>query len=206
MKSTKTQEILNYVNENATENNNGLKVFFFPEKKQLFVKDFGYIVGVADAREDMENSECPLTTDLDAFMLIVYQGEDYDQEYVRLSHLLGGSYHGSSFPIWKTVMDIYDMLFKNENITYALTYCYEGIEDMIAYGTTIAVSKDIEKLRKKMEECIAEDCVCPEDEDEQYSTDQNFEVYDKFQDIAHLSHRVYRNLCATYKITTVEVL
>ena len=201
MKSTKTQEILNYVSENATEINNGLKLFFFPEENQFYVQDFGYIVGIADAREDMENSENPLTTDLDAFMLIAYQGEDYDQEYVRLSHLLGGS-----FPIWKTVMDIYDMLFKNGGNMYALTYCYEGIEDMIAYGATIAVSKDIEKLRKKMEECIAEDCVCPEDEDEQYSTDLNFEVYDKFQDITHLSHRVYKNLCATYKITRVEVL
>ena len=31
MKSTKTQEILNYVSENATETNNGLKLFFFTE-------------------------------------------------------------------------------------------------------------------------------------------------------------------------------
>ena len=114
MKSTKTQDILNYVSENATETINGLKLFFFPEEKQFHIEDFGYIVGVADAREDMENSERPLTTDLDALMLIVYQGEDYDQEYVRLSHLLGGNYHGGSFPIWRTVMDIYNMLFKNE--------------------------------------------------------------------------------------------
>ena len=201
MKSTKTQEILNYVSENATEINNGLKLFIFSEKQQMYVNDFGYIVGIADAREDMENSENPLTTDLDALMLIVYQDEDYDQEYVRLSLLLG-----DGFPIWGVIMNIYEMLFKNENDMYALTYCFEGVDDMIAYGSTIAVSKDIEKLRKKMEECIAEDCVCPEDEDDQYSTDQNYEVYDKFQDIAHLSHRVYKRLCATYKITKVEVL
>lgn len=113
MKTTKTQEILNYVSENATEINNGLKFFFFSEENQFSMQDFGYIVGIADAREDMENSENPLTTDLDALMLIVYQGEDYDQEYVRLSHLLG-----SSFPIWKIVMNIYDMLFKSENNIY----------------------------------------------------------------------------------------
>ena len=201
MKSTKTQEILNYVSENATEINNGLKLFIFSEEQQMYINDFGYIVGIADAREDMENSENPLTTDLDALMLIVYQDEDSDQYYVRLSHLLG-----SKIPIWKIVMDIYEMLFKSETDMYVLTYCFEGVDDMIAYGATIAVSKDIEKLRKKMEECIAEDCVCPEDEDEQYSTDQNYEVYDKFQDIAHLSHRVYKRLCATYKITKVEVL
>ena len=37
---------------------------------------------------------------------------------------------------------------------FALTYCFEGVDDSYPYATTIAVSEDEEKLRKKMEECV----------------------------------------------------
>ena len=202
MKSTKTQDILNYVSENATETINGLKLFFFPEENQFYIEDFGYIVGIADAREDMENSERPLTTDLDAFMLITYQGEDYDQEYVRLSHLLGGS-----FPIWKIVMNIYDMLFKGENDMYALTYIYEGAEDFLPYAVTLAVSSDKEKLVQKMYEYVEDDCLEPFNEDEQYDTDSNYQICERIEGVSiRLQHRVHTELYAMYSIKKVEVL
>lgn len=203
MKSTKTQEILNYVRENATEINNGLKLFFFSEENHFSIQDFGYIVGIADAREDMGNSENPLTTDLDALMLIVYRGEDYDQEYVRLSHLLGGS-----FPIWKIVMNIYEMLFKNENNMYALTYIYEGAEDFLPYAVTLAVSSDKEKLVQKMYEYVEDDCcLFPFDEDKQYDTDSNYQICERIDGVSiRLQHRVHKELYAMYTIKKVEVL
>lgn len=200
MKSTKTQEILNYVRENANETVNGLNLFFFTEENHFYVQDLGYVVGVADAREDMENSENPLTTDLDAFMLITYQGEDYDQEYVRLSHLLGGS-----FPIWKIVMNIYDMLFKND--MYALTYIYEGAEDFLPYAVTLAVSSDKEKLVQKMYEYVEDDCLEPFNEDEQYDTDSNYQICERIEGVSiRLQHRVHTELYAMYTIKKVEVL
>ena len=198
MKSTKTQEILNYVSENATETTNGLKLFFFPEEKQFHIEDFGYIVGVADAREDMENSERPLTTDLDALMLIVYQGEDYDQEYVRLSHLLS-----DSFPIWKIVMNIYDIL----NDMYALTYIYEGAEDFLPFATTLAVSSDKEKLVQKMYSYVEDDCLIPYDEDDQYATDSNYQICERIEGVSvRLQHRVHTELYTMYSIKKVKVL
>lgn len=202
MKSTKTQEILNYVSENATETTNGLKIFFFPEDKQFHIEDFGYIVGVADAREDMENSERPLTTDLDALMLVVYQGEDYDQEYVRLSHVLS-----DSFPVWRIVMNIYDMLCKSENDMYALTYIYEGAEDFLPYAVTLAISSDKEKLVQEMYQYVEDDCLVPYDEDEQYDTDSNYQICERIEGVSvRLQHRVHIELYAMYSIKKVEVL
>ena len=45
-----------------------------------------------------------------------------------------------------------------EKKMFALTYCYEGTDNTNPYGTTIAVSTDIEKLKAEMEKCVDEDC------------------------------------------------
>ena len=37
---------------------------------------------------------------------------------------------------------------------FALTYCFEGVDDNCPYACTIAVSMDKEKLREKMMKCV----------------------------------------------------
>ena len=39
----------------------------------------------------------------------------------------------------------------NENKMYALTYCYEGVDDNSPYAVTLAVSSDKQKLLDEME-------------------------------------------------------
>lgn len=60
---------------------------------------------------------------------------------------------------------------------FALTYCFEGVDDNYPYACTIAVSEDIEKLRAEMEKCIEEDCTEPTDEDDEWNTDCNYQVF-----------------------------
>ena len=89
---------------------------------------------------------------------------------------------------------------------FALTYCFEGVDDCCPYATTIAVSEDEEKLRKKMEECIEEDCTEPTDEDDVWSTECNYQVISKYNYEVNLQHRKNINLYASYKIQYVEVV
>ena len=51
---------------------------------------------------------------------------------------------------------------------YALTYCFDGVDDNYPYACTIAVSMDKEKLREKMMQCVEEDCTEPTDEDDDW--------------------------------------
>lgn len=91
---------------------------------------------------------------------------------------------------------------------YALTYCYEGVDDNTPYACTIAVSEDIEKLRAEMEKCIEEDTREPNEEDgeDEWQDDINYKVYKKYDDEVYLQHKKNINLYASYKIHHVKVL
>ena len=89
---------------------------------------------------------------------------------------------------------------------FALTYCFEGVDDNYPYACTIAVSMDKEKLREKMKSCIEEDCTEPTDENDEWNTDCNYQVYKNYGDDVMLQHRKYINLYTTYKIHCVEVV
>lgn len=89
---------------------------------------------------------------------------------------------------------------------YALTYCFEGVDDNRPFTCAIAVSEDIEKLRKKMMECVEEDCTEPTDKDDAWDTDCNYQVISKYSNEVILQHRKYINLYTAYKIHIVEVI
>ena len=89
---------------------------------------------------------------------------------------------------------------------FALTYCYEGVDDNTPYACTIAVSMDIDKLREEMKKCVEEDCTEPTDEDDDWNTDCNYQVFKNYGDDVMLQHRKYINLYTTYKIHSVEVV
>ena len=92
---------------------------------------------------------------------------------------------------------------------YALTYCYEGVDDNYPYAQTIAVSEDTDKLREEMEKCIEEDT--QENEEDEWDDSCNFQVYERFGDnqsncIASLQHKARINLYTKYVIRNVNVL
>ena len=89
---------------------------------------------------------------------------------------------------------------------YALTYCFEGVDDNYPYACTIAVSMDKDKLREKMMKCVEEDCTEPTDEDDDWNTDCNYQVFKNYGDDVMLQHKKYINLYTTYKIHSVEVV
>ena len=89
---------------------------------------------------------------------------------------------------------------------YALTYCFDGVDDNYPYACTIAVSMDKEKLREKMMKCVEEDCTEPIDEDDDWNTDCNYQVFKDYGDDVMLQHKKYINLYTTYKIHSVEVV
>lgn len=89
---------------------------------------------------------------------------------------------------------------------FALTYCFDGVDDNYPYACTIAVSMDKEKLREKMMKCVEEDCTEPTDEDDDWNTDCNYQVFKNYGDDVMLQHRKYINLYTTYKIHSVEVV
>jgi hypothetical protein len=95
-----------------------------------------------------------------------------------------------------------------EKTMYALTYCFEGTDQNAPYGTTIAVSYDIEKLREEMMRCVEEDCSPSGDGDEFDGCDdsRNFEAYSKCDMMVKLTHKFIPFLHAIYRITEVDVL
>ena len=92
----------------------------------------------------------------------------------------------------------------NENKMYALTYCYEGVDDNQPYAVTLAVSTDKQKLLDEMEKCVDEDCEVDEDDD--WADDKNFIAYRNCSDEITLQHKKNINLYATYKIHSVDCL
>lgn len=95
-----------------------------------------------------------------------------------------------------------------EKEMFALTYCYEGVDNNTPYACTIAVSEDIEKLRVEMEKCIEEDTREPNEEDgeNEWQDDINYQVFVKCGDDVVLQHKKNINLYASYKIHRVNVL
>ena len=89
---------------------------------------------------------------------------------------------------------------------FALTYCFEGVDDNYPYACTIAVSMDKEKLREKMMKCVEEDCTEPTDEDDAWDTDCNFQIVSNYGGEVTLQHRKNINLYAKYRIQYVEVV
>ena len=89
---------------------------------------------------------------------------------------------------------------------FALTYCFEGVDDSYPYATTIAVSEDKEKLREKMMECVEEDCTEPTDEDDAWDTDCNFQIVSNYGGEVTLQHRKNINLYAKYRIQYTEMI
>ena len=89
---------------------------------------------------------------------------------------------------------------------YTLVYCFEGVDDNNPYACAIAVSEDIEKLRKKMEECVEEDCKEPIDEDDAWDTDCNYQIVSNYGSEVILQHRKNINLYTSYKIQIVDVV
>lgn len=94
---------------------------------------------------------------------------------------------------------------------YALNFTNNGNGmDSRPYGSTIAVSTDIEKLKAKMQECIEEDCL-NSDEIENFDSDEyayNFQVYRESGDglFADLESKLDFELTISYSIQEVEVL
>ena len=89
---------------------------------------------------------------------------------------------------------------------YALTYCFEGVNDSYPYASTIAVSMDKEKLREKMMECVEEDCTEPTDEDDAWCTDYKFQIVSNYGSEVTLQHRKNINLYARYRIQHTEMI
>lgn len=92
---------------------------------------------------------------------------------------------------------------------YALTYCYEGVDDNYPFAQTIAVSENIDILRKEMEKCIEEDT--QENEDDEWDDSCNFQVYERVGDNQYfcqvsLQHKARINLYTKYVIRNVNVL
>ena len=91
-----------------------------------------------------------------------------------------------------------------EKEMYALTFCYEGVDNYSPYGATLAVSTDIEKLKAEMEKCVAEDCEI--NEDDEWADDKNFVEYLLCETCICLQHRKNINLYTKYTIHSVDVL
>ena len=89
---------------------------------------------------------------------------------------------------------------------YALTYIYEGVEDSEPYAVTLAVSDSRDKLEEHMNECVADDCRKPLNEDEEYDTNYNYKEVYRHHNGVRLQHREYTDLYASYEISEVDVL
>lgn len=98
---------------------------------------------------------------------------------------------------------------------YALTWCYEGVDDNTPSAQTIAVSEDKNKLIDEMETWIIFDCEEIRREDfeseEEYENatwedDVNFQVVRKSSTEVLLQHRKRTDLYTTYRIHSTKVL
>ena len=94
---------------------------------------------------------------------------------------------------------------------YALNYTNNGNGmDSRPYGSTIAVSTDIEKLKAEMNKCIEQDCRETDDDfdgDEYAHNFQIYRTYDHGNNIeVILESKLDEELTVTYLIHEVEVL
>lgn len=94
---------------------------------------------------------------------------------------------------------------------YALNYTNNGNGmDSRPYGSTIAVSTDIMKLRAEMQKCIEVDCLETDDDFEGDEYAHNFQISQEYEDGYNvevvLESKLDEELTATYLIHEVEVL
>ena len=94
---------------------------------------------------------------------------------------------------------------------YALNYTNNGNGlDCRPYGSTIAVSTDIEKLRAEMQKWIEVACVETDDDFEGDKYDHNFQIYQEYDNGNNveviLESKLDSELTETYLIHEVEVL
>ena len=94
---------------------------------------------------------------------------------------------------------------------YALNFTNNGNGlDGRPYGSTIAVSTDIEKLRAEMNKCIEQDCLETDDDFDGDEYAHNFQIcltYDHGNNIeVELESKLDEGLTVTYLIHEVEVL
>lgn len=94
---------------------------------------------------------------------------------------------------------------------YALNFTNNGNGmDSRPYGSTIAVSTDIEKLRAEMQKCIKTDCLETDDDFEGDEYAHNFQIYRTYDHGNNieviLESKLDKELTVTYLIHEVEVL
>lgn len=86
---------------------------------------------------------------------------------------------------------------------YALTFLSEGTENNLPLATTIAVSKNKEKLYEELERFVQSDISI--NEDDEFDDTCNYEVHKKYTDEIVLYHRTL-DLYTRYIISAVDVL
>lgn len=91
-----------------------------------------------------------------------------------------------------------------EKKMFALTWCYEGVDDNNPVANTIAVSEDREKLVEKMRECVEYDT--QDDEEDEWDDDKNYRIHSQNEFSTILQHKQRINLYTSYHISSVEVL
>lgn len=94
----------------------------------------------------------------------------------------------------------------NKKEFFALTFIYEACDGNSPYATTIGVSDDKEKLIKKMQECAEEDCMPPNEDEDEWDDTLNFEVYEKTTHRIILRHRKREELYIEYFVQEVEFI
>lgn len=97
-----------------------------------------------------------------------------------------------------------DLDFTCKKEIFALTFCYEGVDDNAPFAQTIAISEDKEKLIKKMKKCVKEDL--SKDEEDEWNDDRNFKIYKEEHLKITLQHKARINLFTHYVIRTVEMI
>lgn len=87
---------------------------------------------------------------------------------------------------------------------YALTFCYEGVDDNAPFATTIAVSESVQRLREEMAKCVESDTQI--NEEDEWDDTCNFIVNMNYGDVVTLQHRERNNLYTSYRIHKVDIV
>jgi hypothetical protein len=87
---------------------------------------------------------------------------------------------------------------------YALTFCYEGVDDNAPFATTIAVSESVQRLREEMAKCVENDTRI--NEEDEWDDDCNFIVNRYYGDVVTLQHKERINLYTSYRIHKVDIV
>lgn len=87
---------------------------------------------------------------------------------------------------------------------YALTFCYEGVDDNAPFATTIAVSESVQRLREEMAKCVENDTRI--NEEDEWDDDCNFIVNRYYGDVVTLQHKERNNLYTSYRIHKVDIV